>query len=382
MCELTDIQACSNDTPNKVTRVAIVTNIPAPYRTKIYQKLATHWGQENFKVFYCTEKQENRQWILHQNGFNFAYLKGIVLKWNNRYIHFNSSIYKSLISYNPNIIITTGFNPTYLFAFCYALIYKKVHITMTDGTLDSEQKLTFIHRATRRLIYQHSKAFIGASLGSLKLYESYGISKKSIFKSQLCANNDGFSRPLTAAHRSYDLMFSGRFSPEKNPLFAIDVAVGVAKVLNRKVTLLMLGNGPLFKQANHYATTVNDFVEVIFPGFVQQEELPQHYCSAKVFLFPTAWDPWGVVANEACAAGQVVIISPNAGAANDLVIDGENGYVIDLNLDLWIKKTACLFNNIPILEQFSKDSLLKVQAFNYDAATTGIIDTVSSITMQ
>lgn len=95
MISLTNEQRCSNDTPNKLTRVAIVTNIPAPYRTKIYQKLATHWGQENFKVFYCTEKQENRQWILHQNGFNFAYLKGIVLKLFKSHLCANNQAFTS-----------------------------------------------------------------------------------------------------------------------------------------------------------------------------------------------------------------------------------------------------------------------------------------------
>ena len=37
-------------------------------------------------------------------------------------------------------------------------------------------------------------------------------------------------------------------------------------------------------------------------GFARQEDLPRWYGASRVFLFPTQWDPWGVVANEACAA--------------------------------------------------------------------------------
>jgi putative transposase len=53
-------------------------------------------------------------------------------------------------------------------------------------------------------------------------------------------------------------------------------------------------------------------------GYFSQNELPYYYALTRVFLFPTLLDPWGVVANEACAAGVPVITCSNAGAAGDL----------------------------------------------------------------
>ena len=61
----------------------------------------------------------------------------------------------------------------------------------------------------------------------------------------------------------------------------------------------------------------------MFHGFAAQRELPDLYRSAKVFLFPTLADVWGVVANEACAAGLPVIVSPHAGVAGELVRDDD-----------------------------------------------------------
>lgn len=357
--------------------IAIVTNMPAPYRIPIFKILAHKFGYENFKVIYCTVKEGNRDWKLSQNGFNFSFLKERTLNWNGRFIHFNFDVLRELRQLKPDVVITTGFNPTFLLAFGYAFFYKKKHIPMTDGTLESEQTLTIVHRLVRSIIYRFSKAFIGTSLGSFSLYKSFGISQNKIFKSHLCANNLAF-QPSALVMRPIDLMFSGRFSPEKNPIFALDVAQGVAKRLNRKVSLIMLGSGQLLDQAKKYAFTLASDVEVIFPGFVQQEELPQFYCSAKVFLFPSSWDPWGVVANEACAAGQAVIISPHAGAANDLVVHGENGYVLALDLDVWIKHAADLLSNVALIEQFSKDSLLKVQSYTYEVAAKGVVDAVHS----
>ena len=361
----------------KMPRIAIVTNIPAPYRIPIYQRLTAKLGSDQFHVIFCSKTENNREWIFEQNNFPCTFLKKNYMAWKGRYIHYNLDALKVLRKLAPDVVITTGFNPTHLLAFGYTIFYNKVHIPMTDGTLESEQKLSVLHRLVRRIVYKYSKVFLGASLGSLKLYNSHGINKEQFFQSHLCANNAAF-QSSSNSKRPIDLMFSGRFAPEKNPLFALDVAAGVAKALNRKVSILMLGSGPLLEQAREYADTLTPEVDASFPGFVQQQALPELYCSSRLFLFPSSWDPWGVVANEACAAGQAVIVSPYAGVANELVCHGKNGYVLELDMGLWVKHAADLLSNRALLEQFSKDSVLKVQAYTYNAAAQGVIDAVDA----
>ncbi len=356
------------DTP----RVVIVTNIPAPYRIPIYKNLAAKLGNDHFHVIFCSEKEDNREWIVKQSGFPYTFLKTRYINWKGRYIHYNLDVLNALRLLDADVVITTGFNPTHLLAFAYTVFHNKVHIPMTDGTFESEQKLSVWHRIVRSIVYRYSKAFIGASLGSWRLYDSYGINRERFFQSHLCANNAAFA-PSANGNRRFDLMFSGRFSPEKNPLFAVDVAAGVAKTLNRRVSILMLGSGPMLDQTREHANTLAD-VEATFPGFIQQAELPNLYASASLFLFPSSWDPWGVVANEACAACQAVIVTPDVGVANELVCDGENGYVLPLDLPLWVNRAADLLNDEAKLERFSNASLSKVQAYNFDAAAGGIFD--------
>ena len=144
MCGLSNKQTCANDTHKKATRVAIVTNMPTPYRIPIFQKLANHYGTTNFKVIYCTEKECNRDWLLDQDGFDLTYLKENAVTWKNRFIHFNFDVLKALTTYKPDIIITTGFYPTSLIAFAYTLFFTKKHIAWTDGTINSEQTLSVV----------------------------------------------------------------------------------------------------------------------------------------------------------------------------------------------------------------------------------------------
>jgi hypothetical protein len=61
-----------------------------------------------------------------------------------------------------------GFIPTYLFAFAWAIFHKVPHIAMSDGTLQSEKSLSFIHRFLRRVVFRRSAAFVGASKGSIR----------------------------------------------------------------------------------------------------------------------------------------------------------------------------------------------------------------------
>ena len=66
---------------------------------------------------------------------------------------------------------------------------------------------------------------------------------------------------------------------------------------------------------------------IVFAGFRQQEELPRYYAAADIFVFPTRTDPWGLVLNEAMSCALPVIASAAAGAVDDLVKPGVNGFV-------------------------------------------------------
>lgn len=362
-------------------RVVIVANIPAPYRNPVYQRLAEKLGYDRLHVVFCASREANREWVIEQRGFAHTFLKEHSVKWRGRYIHNNPEVISVLRRLAPDVVVTTGFNPTHLYAFAYAILSGKIHVPMTDGTLVSERHLSVAHRAIRRMVYGLSKAFVGASHGSARLYADYGIKPELFFQSPLCANNEVIARYLSQQRR-FDFMFCGRFAPEKNPIFALNVAAGVARALGRKVSILLVGSGPLFDEARSYAATLADEVEASFSGFVQQAGLSRLYCSAKVFLFPSSWDPWGVVANEACAAGQAVMVTPLAGVADELVVNEKNGFVLPLSLPLWVERGASLLRDEQLLERFSSSSRLRVQNYNYDEAARGLADAVLAVAGQ
>jgi UDP-glucose:(heptosyl)LPS alpha-1,3-glucosyltransferase len=52
------------------------------------------------------------------------------------------------------------------------------------------------------------------------------------------------------------------------------------------------------------------------------------YGAADLFVFPTLYEAFGLVITEAMASGLPVLVSASAGAAEDLIRDGQDGILI------------------------------------------------------
>ena len=91
--------------------------------------------------------------------------------------------------------------------------------------------------------------------------------------------------------------------------------------------LLIVGSGSLDEVARA-RVQMSDMPPVRFVSHLDRGELAQAYADADVFVFPSVSDPWGLVINEAMASGLPVITTSAPGAVDDLVVDGDNGFVV------------------------------------------------------
>lgn len=356
-----------------MTKIAIVTNEPPPYRIPVFQRVARTPGVD-LRVIFCARREPNREWDLPPFEFAHEFLRERIRTVKGRYIHNNPDVVPALRRFAPDVVVTDGFNPTQLYAFAYCQLKGIAHVPLTDGTLQSEQALSIVHRIVRRIVFARSGAFLSASIGGQHLYESYGVAAQRCFKSWLCIDNDVYLRHAEDAEKRYDLMFCARMVPEKGPLFALRVAIETARRLERRVSILFAGSGSEEARLKEAAQQHAGLVDAHFHGFALQKDLPALYASARVFLFPTHADVWGVVANEACAAGLPVIVSPYAGAAGELILHGENGYVCEFDAQLWADHAADLLTDDALRERFSRRSLSLVREYSFDNAAAGLVE--------
>ena len=200
------------------------------------------------------------------------------------------------------------------------------------------------------------------------MHEFYGARKDDIFKSCLAVDNLSF-KIFNGSKKKFDIMYSGQFINRKQPFFFVEVAKKLSSHYPN-LSILILGSGELEDNLLSEMNKLN--INYTFPGFVQQDELPKYFSESKIFLFPTLNDPWGIVANEAAAAGLPIITTENAGCANELVIHKKNGYVLPLNSEIWVKSIKSLLNDEQKYIKMSKENKIIVSEYNFLSAARGI----------
>jgi glycosyltransferase involved in cell wall biosynthesis len=107
------------------------------------------------------------------------------------------------------------------------------------------------------------------------------------------------------------IMYCGKLYPGKHPL---DLAAAV-RLLEQEVNTLFVGDGSIAESVRAALRPGRGVVT----GFVNQSELPAYYHAADILVLPSEVEMWGLVINEAMAAGVLPVTSDRVGAAPDLV---------------------------------------------------------------
>jgi glycosyltransferase involved in cell wall biosynthesis len=80
-----------------------------------------------------------------------------------------------------------------------------------------------------------------------------------------------------------------------------------------------------------------------FLPFQNQSAMPFLYGMADVFVLPSLNETWGLSVNEAMVCGCAVLVSSSVGASSDLIINGQNGFIFNVNDKLdFVKKLKAL----------------------------------------
>ena len=356
----------------------ILSDIPTPWREpvfeRVYQKLAG-----NVQVVYSSAKEERRRWIFRQGSHPKTILRGFIINKRGKERFFNPGIVPLLVRQRPRaaLIFSSFKDPTeWLALFVCKLMGTKMAL-LSDSWLGRDREINAIQRAARHVVYnKFGDAFVGASRQTLAMFRYYNprLASEQMFLSHLVADNAYFQAQLAdrRVERDFDVMFSGQIYKVKNPEFFAEVCAGL-KARTGTCRALIIGDGPEDIKAGMRAILDKHGVDYEFPGFIPHAALPGYYARAKLLLLPTSGDCWGVVINEAMAAGTPVITTEMTAAAGELVLSGQNGYVLPLDTEIWVRTIERMLSHHETWESFSRSAKLKVQDFNFDSAAAGIL---------
>ncbi|HET6566603.1 MAG TPA: glycosyltransferase family 4 protein [Rhodothermales bacterium] len=218
---------------------------------------------------------------------------------------------------------------------------RRTAVLMSASKEDDAPRSVLREYLKSRLVRQFDAALVGGS--PQRAYcEKLGVPPKSVFDGYDVIDNDYFAAGAEEARSCPDryrhlpgldhdapfFLASGRFVARKN-LDGLLRAYGYYRAqVPAPWRLVLLGDGPERQRLTEQVRTTA-IEGVTFSGFRQIDEIPAYYGLADVFVHPAFMEQWGLVVNEAMAAGLPVLVSEHAGCAQDLVQDGENGFRFD-----------------------------------------------------
>jgi glycosyltransferase involved in cell wall biosynthesis len=164
-----------------------------------------------------------------------------------------------------------------------------------------------------------------------------GMSREQIWSGYNVVDNMHFAdqppeqTPLELKHfqTPYFLVMS-RLVREKNVNRIMEAyQIYVERTQRAPWPLVICGEGPERRSLERVVFQKNLGELVIFLGFRRYEELPTIYQRAGALVHLSVVEPWGLVVNEAMAAGLPVIVSSRCGCCAELIRHGVNGYIVD-----------------------------------------------------
>jgi glycosyltransferase involved in cell wall biosynthesis len=369
-------------------RVAILVGAPTPYRDPLFERLAA-CGQYETLVLYCSEKQPNQDWRLGKTRYPAVYLKNYAPpSWHGYFAvgAINPGVWRELDRFRPEAVIAYGYNSvTLLLATAWAARHRVPLLMRSDSALAHEDdKPGFrlaLKRSFMRWLTPRISGFLTVGTANSHYWLRYGAKPEQIFSAGYAVDNDYFRRE-TERYRStreqirsengwrypYLLLYVGRLAWEKGADVLIESVRRISPT-RPDIGLLIVGDGvereALQEQAHHMP-------QVFFLGFRDWNQLPKFYAAADLLVVPSRYDQWGLVVNEAMASGLPVLATRKVGAVQDLILEGQTGFVAPENdADALASAIDRACQSLDRLRTMGEEAQKMIEPWNYEATLSG-----------
>lgn len=373
-------------------RVALITEIVAPYRVPVFNALAARDDIDLHVIFLSETDRSLRDWDVKLEEIRFPYtilpsFRRRVGKYN---LLINRKVFSTLEELGADVLVCGGYN--YLASWRaqkWALARNVPFLLWIESTAADQRQDRVLVEALKRRFIDRCSGFIVPGKSSANYVRQFDIEDSRIFHAPNAVDNTVF---MNAAERARAeartirktlglperyFLYVGRFVEAKGVFDLLEAYARLNDSERSKVGLVFAGDGSCRTELESRAATIARGT-ISFAGFIQKEQLAAYYALAEALVFPTHSDPWGLVVNEAMACSCPVIATDVAGCVTDLITDGWNGMVIPSHdvsrLTSAMKELA---GNGPLRALMSQNSYQRIAAFAPERCAAGIAKAVA-----
>lgn len=227
----------------------------------------------------------------------------------------------------------------------------KLRISESISKGDKNEKKTFAKYALRPFSYWFTNCYMANSIdcGIWQFgKKAYNKGEICIFKTVINTDENAFNNKLRESTRDkfgwtnkVVYGFIGRYVPQKNPIFLIDVFNEIAKQ-QENVILVLIGFGELEREMHDRIQRYGIADKVVDLG--RRDDIRQFYNAFDAFLLPSLYEGMPVVGIEAQCTGLPIFFSKNV---TEETTASELAHYIGLeeSPDIWADKIIKVTNN-------------------------------------
>ncbi|MCC9624016.1 glycosyltransferase [Thalassospira sp. MA62] len=324
--------------------ITVLTNIIPPYRTAAFDALHDHACSRGggLTIIGTGHSEPQRLWRRAQGRFDHKIAPSINLPLGeNRQFSVPFGAIGHLTRSTPDVVILGGFSPLMWQASRWATKRAIPMIILFDGWAGSDQAFSNpLRRYLRKTIIARSHVGLVASSRGKDWLTARGIPADHVINAPIPTS---FDRALIGCDpalngmtaRTYDIVWCGRTTWAKG----FDRFVAIAQRLKDLGTIKRIGIvGDLAPDQTARILAANGLSSItdIKPP-VPPDQLPAILQNAKLCLFPSRNDAYGVGVIDAISCGAVALCSHDVGCAIDVLAPPE--IIGNADITGWV--TAC-----------------------------------------
>jgi len=160
------------------------------------------------------------------------------------------------------------------------------------------------------------------------------------------------------------VLFIGTLEPRKNLVMLLQAYAQFKRQANTGHKLVLAGGkGWLYEPIFAAVEELGLQTEVLFPGFVAEEELPLWYNTADVFVYPSLYEGFGLPPLEAMACGKPVAV---ADASSMPEVVGDAALCVDPHQpEAWTAALARMCRDASLRADLSARALERARQFSW-----------------
>jgi 1,2-diacylglycerol 3-alpha-glucosyltransferase len=249
----------------------------------------------------------------------------------------------------PDLVLACGYErPETLAAVTYARLKRLASrrrpmlMVMTDSKAGDKPRRHLLE-LVKRLYLGMVDGFVVGGATHVEYLATLKVDPTRIRTGYNCVDNDGINRIAdlirnSGAHGKFPtyLLTLSRLIPKKNIALVLRAYATYRAELPSTFEpwdLVIAGDGPLIAEVRNEVTRLGLSSSVHLVGRVDRfEDVIGYYAFCQAFILASNQsEQWGLVVNEAMAAGVPVLVSNQCGCSADLVRNGLNGFTFDGN---------------------------------------------------